>query len=304
MKKHNHYWSKENCIREAKKHKSISSWRNKFGGSYNVAIKNNWIKECTKHMLICGNKFKRMIYAFEFPDNHVYIGLTYNLVKRKSQHLSRHNNSPVYKHLTKIKINPKLNSLTTYLSIDQAKIMEEYYLKKYKNENWIILNKAKSGSLGGNTVKHTKMACINNAKKYKTRSEWRKFSGSTYDSARRNFWLDECCQHMISLIKPNGYWTKEKCIDEAKKYNTRTDWQKSSRGSYGAAIKNKWFLLCTQHMKYNHLPNGYWTKERCIEDAKKYKTRNMWRLCSSSASTISSKNNWLDECCQHMSLKK
>ena len=34
------------------------------------------------------------------------------------------------------------------------------------------------------------------ALKYKSRSEWKKNSGSSYDSARKRGWLEECSKHM------------------------------------------------------------------------------------------------------------
>ncbi len=40
-------------------------------------------------MEIIGNKFKRCIYAYEFSDNYVYVGLTLNLDKRNNRHLKK-----------------------------------------------------------------------------------------------------------------------------------------------------------------------------------------------------------------------
>lgn len=44
--------------------------------------------------------------------------------------------------------------------------------------------------------------------------------------------------------KPANYWTKEECIKDAKKYNTRSEWQKNSGGAYKVAWKNKWLDEC------------------------------------------------------------
>jgi len=52
--------------------------------------------------------------------------------------------------------------------------------------------------------------------------------------------MDDICSHMISLMKPKGYWTKEKCVEEVKKYNSKTEFKKKSRSSYNAAYKNNW----------------------------------------------------------------
>ena len=42
------------------------------------------------------------------------------------------------------------------------------------------------------------------------------------------------------MRKPPGYWTKEKCEQESKKYKTRSEFSKYSNGAYTRACKNKW----------------------------------------------------------------
>lgn len=55
-------------------------------------------------------------------------------------------------------------------------------------------------------------------------------------------------------------------------------------------------------MKNKRKPKGYWTKERCIEEALKYKTRTIFQHISKSAYDASFRNKWLDECCEHMEI--
>ena len=57
----------------------------------------------------------------------------------------------------------------------------------------------------------TKERCWEEAKKYDRRVDFHKKASSAYSSAHRNKLLDEICYHMISLNKPDGYWTKERC---------------------------------------------------------------------------------------------
>jgi predicted GIY-YIG superfamily endonuclease len=248
------------------------------------------------------NQRKRIIYAFEFPGKFVYVGLTCDLKRRLYQHFSKFHKSYVFNHIKRSKTKPKLVQLTGYLDAQNAIFAENKYLQQYSKQNWHILNKAKPGSLGGNIIKHTKIACLKNAKKYKSRREWYEKSPSAYAAALKNKWVDDCCNHMVLLRKPNGYWTKERCIEDAKKYQTRANWQYKSRRIYSQALKNKWVDDCCIHMTLKHKPNGYWTKKRCIEDAKKYQTRKEWRKKSSSSSSIATKNNWLPICCAHMKI--
>ena len=45
---------------------------------------------------------------------------------------------------------------------------------------------------------------------------------------------------MISPQKPKRYWNKERCKEEASKYNRRVDFQKESGSAYGVALRNGW----------------------------------------------------------------
>lgn len=38
--------------------------------------------------------------------------------------------------------------------------------------------------------------------------------------------------------KPNGYWTEEKCLEEAKKYNSRYEFAKEKPGAYEYALEH------------------------------------------------------------------
>lgn len=50
----------------------------------------------------------------------------------------------------------------------------------------------------------TKEECQTEAKKYTCRSDFDLFSPGYYNRARKQGWLEECCAHMVWLIKsPN-----------------------------------------------------------------------------------------------------
>ena len=97
-------------------------------------------------------------------------------------------------------------------------------------------------------------ACLSDALKYATRSDWDQESGSAYTFARQNGLLDLCCSHM----KLKNTWTKEKCIQDAKKYKTRTEWNRKSRGGYDSAYRKGYLDMCCSHMPilYQKKSNG------------------------------------------------
>lgn len=303
IKKPNGYWNlRKNCINNALNYKTRTEWANKSLLAYTSARKNGWLNICCKHMIPVGSSYRRLIYSFEFSDKSVYVGLTYNPELRKKTHLYDINSS-VYKHIKKFNLKPKFKIITKYLDKETASIKECEILKKYKNNNWNILNKGKPGGLGGSILKWTKEKCIEEGKKYICRSDFKKHSSGAYYSSNKNNWLDKCCAHMITIKKHNNYWFKNRCFIEALKYRSKIEWKIKSTSSYSAAVKNKWINECSTHMEKPISQSLKWTKEKCIEKAKKYKTKKCWIINAESSYRSALKNKWIDECCKHMKLK-
>ncbi len=98
------------------------------------------------------------------------------------------------------------------------------------------------------------------------------------------------------------YWTFEKCKEEALKFNSRTEFQNNSPSAWGKCRKNNWLDEVCSHMIELRKPKGYWTFEKCKEEALKFNSRLEFKLNSSSIWGICRKNNWLDEVCSHMKL--
>ena len=293
------YWTYENCKNEALKYKNKSEFIKMSGGAYESSRDNKWLDEICSHMKILGNLLLRLVYAYEFSDNYVYIGLTCNEIKRNNQHFIT---GPVHNHTIITKLNPIKKILTDgYVSVVDAVKLEGFYVEKYKNEGWNILNKAKTGAVGTNKLIWTKEKCQEEALKYDNRSIFSKMSNGAYDSAHRHKWLDEICSHIIQLRKPNNYWTKEKCQEEALKYDNRSDFYNNSK-AYDLAHRHKWLDEICSHMIQIRKPNGYWTYEKCKEEALKYNNRREFNEKSSSAYNVVYENKWLDELTSHMKL--
>lgn len=352
-KKENGFWTKYNCLKEAKKYNTKTEFSENSPSGYSVAKRNGWLKECQQHMTLVGNKFKRAIYVFEFFDSHAYIGLTYNIERRKNQHLNQIN-SPVYKHLQNSSTFYNFRQLSDYLELEQAVEEEEHYLKKYEKENWILLNSRNAGATGGLTLIWTYQRCFEEALEYQTRRDFENLSPSAYNSARRNGWLDDICSHMERLQKPKNFWNEQRCTQEALKYQTRTDFKINSGSAYLAAYRMGILDKICNHMtkkksqvfwtkknchkeavKYNtksefkkacpaaysaaikagilneicdHMinirrPNGFWSFENCKKKAKRFKSRSEFQRNNVSAYREALKNGWLDEICSHMNFK-
>lgn len=142
--------------------------------------------------------------------------------------------------------------------------------------------------------------CIEDALKYKKRTEWFLKSKSAYRMAHRNKWLDECCKHMMLLSKPKNYWTKENSIFAAKKCKTKQEFKKKYSRAYYKAYVDGFIEECCKHMVHPTAWNFKWDLNKCKEDANKYKTRQEWRRNSNSAYNAAHKNKWIEICCKHM----
>ena len=113
-------------------------------------------------------------------------------------------------------------------------------VEMFEEEGYEPLNINKTGGLGGSTLMWDFNKCAEEALKYKTRTTFFKGSSGAYDAAWSNGWLDEICSHMTLQQNPKGYWTKERCRDEAGNYPTRTAFQQGSVSASNASWKNGW----------------------------------------------------------------
>lgn len=149
-------------------------------------------------------------------------------------------------------------------------------------------------------IRWTLELCIADALKYQTRTQWIKNSSGAYAFASLNGHLDECCKHMKVLIKPNGYWTKERCIEDAQQYKTKKEWFSNSPGVVSRVNKNGWLKECCKHMAFIRYPKGFWTLEKCKEEALKYKSKSEWKNNSAHSFDAAQRKGWIEECSKHM----
>ncbi len=113
-------------------------------------------------------------------------------------------------------------------------------------KNKYFTSKLTKNSLGSKSK--TKEDCIADAKKYKTKKEWRENSITICNYAYKKGWFDECTAHMDEVIFRKIVKTKEDCIAHARKYKTKKEWRANNRAICNYAYKKGWFDECTAHM--------------------------------------------------------
>ena len=225
LKKLHHNVKKEDVHTLALKYKTRMEFKNSEDGwAYNQAVKKKYIDEVCSHMETIGSKYYRCVYVYEFTkQKSCYVGLTYSIHLRHLQH----NNSKTYSAVREFceKNNIEMVSpiqLTDYIEKNEASKMEKYYVEKYKDEGWNILNRQTAGSLGGNRehITYTKELCKKLADECSSKTEFSKKYVSAYRYTHLYGWCDFVFKDLNKKLKINRKNINgRKVLQYDKKYN-------------------------------------------------------------------------------------
>lgn len=189
----------KHALDTAKLYEYKRDFRIQASKEYNFLQKNNKLEEACSHMKKIGDWYHRMIYAYIFDhidgSKHVYVGLTYDFLKRDEEHRKDENDS-VYKHAIEYNLEiPRPIELTDYIYAKEASEMERFYVKKYESEGYKIINKITAGNLGNgilanyNTYDKCKELIDNLPEDY-TLSDLMNNEKSLYSAIKRHKWND------------------------------------------------------------------------------------------------------------------
>lgn len=300
QKKVQGYWdNKINVFEESKKYSSRTEFEKGCNSAYQKARINGWLDEM-EWLKPKDDKFLNGHYVYAYIDEEnkcVYIGRTCDPKNRHSQHKEKNNKSSVrlyFERLNKPIPNPLY--LEKNISLRQSQIKEHEWLQKYISNGYTALNKAKTGlgigSIGSYEKKWTKNKVFNEGKKYTTKADFYRNSSRAYEVARKNGWLKE----MTWFVTPKRKikWAKEKVFRESKKYKTKTEFERKNSRCYTLSLQNDWLKEMTW-FKSIKKTNGYWTKEKVIEEGKKYKCAKDFIKGCSGAYNSAVKNKWTKE---------
>lgn len=294
------YWTKEKCFEEVKKHgyKTKKEFHEGSPGCYSYAQKHGLIDELCKNMEVLGNYNLRKIYVFEFDDGFAYVGLTCNTKKRLWQHLNE-KDSPVYKHIQETNSKYTFKILTDWLKMKAAQKAEDHMIKEYAHQGWKMLNTKKGGALGSAREPKYKLAeLIEEAKKYKKRSDFEHASPAKYAFATAHGLLDIVCAHMPKHYYPTAtIWTKER-LDEVYE----------ECGHSRDVMREKYPLAILTIMRKDLVPVYFGkkriTKTRTFEEALneclKYKTIRELMDKDSALCSYVYRKGWSDVCFKHL----
>ena len=144
-------WNKETCEQEARKYDYIFDFRMRSSGACNVAQRNGWLKDYIwlkklPPKTVDYEKDTKYIYAYEFVEQKaVYVGLTNSMIKRDWQHRNNKDSS-VFKFADKFGCDiPVPTLLEEGIPIYESGKRESFWVEYYKEHNWKLLNRAKTG---------------------------------------------------------------------------------------------------------------------------------------------------------------
>ena len=293
------YWTKERIIEEAKKYSTRGEFQKGAGGAWGRAQVEGWLDEVCVHMETVDHGWLHCIYAITNQRlNKAYIGLTRQAFDvRMEQHRSSGNTTNSSTIIGES--DTQYEQLTPYAyTVNDIGDKENELIDRYVSAGWEVLNSQKQIGKVGTQTRWNYQRCSEEADKYRTRTEFRRQSPKAYNAAKRHGYLDELCVHMIEERKPNGYWTKERCLEEALKFETRQEFNNTP--AYQASIRNGWFDDVMQHFPVIRRTIESWTKEECTEEALRYTKRSDFSAGSHGAYTASKYKGWLDDICVHM----
>jgi hypothetical protein len=199
-----HRWTDDEIIEIAKRYAHKGDWKRSKNvldtAAYQAALNRPEVfAQATAHMTPKASPYSHAyyIYACEFEDGHVYVGLSFRST-RKSEHTVR---GRVRDHCA---ICPNYAFKTVQSDIatpSLAQIAEREWIERYRAQGWTLLNKASGGGLGTvRAVRWTKEAVLAEARKHKTKQEWIDKSQMSYRIAKREGWFDEASAHMPKRV--------------------------------------------------------------------------------------------------------
>lgn len=300
ISKPNGYWTKERCAEKALLYNTISEFNRKEPSAYNAARRNEWLKEITTHMKtsVTPEEMYRMnhvIYVYKDEINHyAYVGLTNNLYVRHSSHCDKNKKDTLYRHFEKFNLEiPEPEIVYSDLTPHEAQEKEREVFYQYRDAGWNMINDEKAlGSLGSTKKKWTFNKTYNEAKKYKTKKEFREKCPGGFVAARKYHYMKEFTW-FISQWEQKRIWDYQTTYNEAKKYKRNKDFREQSQNAYTAACRNGWikdYIWLIRLCETNK-----WTYEVCYKEAQKYKYLKDFRKYSNGAYNAAIKKKWIND---------
>ena len=330
------YWQEfENVLKAALECETRSDFQEKHSSAYSSADKNGWLEDVCKHMVVRKSSGEVIVRRFllshdirsepqkKFPDCKDKRPLPFDeylpdfgiLIEiQGAQHKHGWSQNPVshlyiskhdkikkdyalnngYKFLELWELNEK--SIYPFLKSEiEASIKERGLDIKLHSRELTDDENFELSTLGQWTFEKVQEA----ANKCSNPKEFQDRFPSAYQKAHKMGWSEKICEHMIRILRPKGYWTKDRIQEVASRFSYRSEFQKSYVGAYNVATENGWLEEVCCHMTALRVPT--WTIDsikEAVKDCVKYAE---FKSKFPSAYNVARKSGWLEEIRIHMS---
>jgi hypothetical protein len=322
------FWNKERVFAEGKKHKNRHAWQLAQSRSYNIAWENGWLDEIIgreivhgkwtrRAVLESGKKFKTKTEWRNSPESSAYVIAKRNGWLQELTHFEQElsfGERTILKWLLERDINFEKEKVFAGLRdkyplrfdfwIPKKKLLIEYQGRQH-DVGWSgdasdarEIRRRDRKKVAFAKREGLRLIYIDTLKKTEIHETLRAIFG--------RYKIRPLTDIEISRVRNLGGWSKERALEDAKKYRTRKAWGAASHG-YAYARLNGFLDEACAHMERNHAwtvsRTKKWTKDAVLGDAKKYTRKIDWRNGSASAYVISRRNGWHSEATAHMTPK-
>ena len=223
------------------------------------------------------------------------------MIKRKKQRDREHifNNDSVSNFAKEHDVQvPEMKILETELTVEEGAKKEGEWVNKYKKNGWEILNRTKTGSIGGlgkGKSRYTRDICQKLASECTHKSDFKSKHPQAYKVSfnkgciKDYTWFKD--GKIVGADKRRKY-DYQTCYEEAKNYKTITEFENGNKGACRAARVNGWMK---DYNWFTLLWEKKWDKETCYEEAKKYTTLDDFISKANSCYATACKNKWIDD---------
>lgn len=132
--------------------------------------------------------------------------------------------------------------------------------------------------------------------KYTNKKDFEANASTAFQKAMQNGWLKQMPWLKPLPLGPVTVWTRERIIEESKKYISRTEFAEKSPTAYHHACEDKSIFQEMPWIVEKKKPDGWWNdKARVMEEGRKYTSRTAFAEGSYSAWKSAQRHGWIDE---------
>ena len=238
-------YSYNEVLEAARKYKTKAEFHKNDLILYFCALRRGWMKDF-KWLRSEQHLFHEInfVYRYYFQEqNAVYVGRTIDIEQRDMDHKRDRGkeSSTVFKFAQENGVEiPKIEILERNLSGEESQIVEDRYVRQYRNEGKVVLNKGATGlGTGSLGIKkyYTEKKFFEEAIKYEWISDFKRECPRVYAAGCKNGWIQKC-DFLKRRLRRSSLFTKVYCLERSKLYKSRKELLDNDSAVYTRMIKN------------------------------------------------------------------